>query len=94
MGEMRQALKLYFGGDMEASIALSGQVCGRINSIEPVADIYRELGIKTLLIAAEGAVRYLPFAALYDGERFLAETTATALLTEAVPYAAAPRTAS
>ncbi len=61
--------------------------------IEPVADIYRELGIKTLLIAAEGAVRYLPFAALYDGERFLAETTATALLTEAVPYAAAPRTA-
>jgi CHAT domain-containing protein/tetratricopeptide (TPR) repeat protein len=59
--------------------------------IAPVVEIYRELGIKTLLIAAEGAVRYLPFAALYDGEKFLAETTATALLTEAVPYAAAPR---
>ena len=59
--------------------------------IAPVAEIYRELGIKTLLIAAEGAVRYLPFAALYDGEKFLAETTATALLTEAIPYAAAPR---
>jgi enoyl-[acyl-carrier protein] reductase II len=30
---------LYFGGDMEASIALSGQVAGRIDSVEPVADI-------------------------------------------------------
>lgn len=30
---------LYFGGDMEASIALTGQVAGRINSVEPVADI-------------------------------------------------------
>ena len=31
MGEMRTALDLYFGGDMEASIALSGQVAGRID---------------------------------------------------------------
>lgn len=30
---------LYFGGDMEASIALSGQVAGRITSVEPVAAI-------------------------------------------------------
>ena len=30
---------LYFGGDMEAAIALSGQVAGRIDSIRPVADI-------------------------------------------------------
>jgi enoyl-[acyl-carrier protein] reductase II len=39
MGEFGQAKDLYFGGDMEASIALSGQVCGRINSVEPVAKI-------------------------------------------------------
>jgi len=32
-------LDLYFGGDMEASIALTGQVAGRIESVEPVADI-------------------------------------------------------
>jgi len=32
-------LDLYFGGDMEASIALTGQVAGRIDSVEPVADI-------------------------------------------------------
>jgi len=39
MGEFGGAKDLYFGGDMEASIALSGQVCGRIHSIEPVAKI-------------------------------------------------------
>jgi enoyl-[acyl-carrier protein] reductase II len=39
MAEFAHAKALYFGGDMEASIALSGQVCGRIKSIEPVAKI-------------------------------------------------------
>jgi enoyl-[acyl-carrier protein] reductase II len=36
---MGRALDLYFGGDMEASIALTGQVAGRIDSIESVVDI-------------------------------------------------------
>jgi enoyl-[acyl-carrier protein] reductase II len=39
MAEFAHATDLYFGGDMEASIALSGQVCGRITGIEPVAKI-------------------------------------------------------
>lgn len=30
---------LYFGGDMEAAIPLTGQVCGRIDEVRPVADI-------------------------------------------------------
>jgi enoyl-[acyl-carrier protein] reductase II len=30
---------LYFGGDMNAAIALGGQVMGRIDSIEPVATV-------------------------------------------------------
>lgn len=30
---------VYFGGDLEAGIALTGQVAGRINDIAPVADI-------------------------------------------------------
>ncbi|HVP86276.1 MAG TPA: nitronate monooxygenase [Rhizomicrobium sp.] len=42
MGEFASALKLYFGGDMEASIALSGQVAGRIGEIKPVAQIISE----------------------------------------------------
>lgn len=43
MTEFGSALDLYFGGDMEASIALSGQVCGRINSVRPVAEIIAEI---------------------------------------------------
>lgn len=42
MAEFGHALDLYFGGDMEAAIALSGQVAGRIDSVKPVADIIRE----------------------------------------------------
>jgi enoyl-[acyl-carrier protein] reductase II len=37
MAEFARAKELYFGGDMEASIALCGQVCGRIRSVQPVA---------------------------------------------------------
>jgi enoyl-[acyl-carrier protein] reductase II len=33
------AQALYFGGDMNAAIALSGQVAGRIDAVRPVADI-------------------------------------------------------
>jgi enoyl-[acyl-carrier protein] reductase II len=39
MAEFGRALDLYFGGDMEASIALSGQVAGRIDSVRPVREI-------------------------------------------------------
>lgn len=42
MAEFGNALDLYFGGDMEASIALSGQVAGRIDEIKPVAQILSE----------------------------------------------------
>jgi len=42
MGEFRSALALYFRGDMEASIALSGQVAGRIHTVKPVAQIIAE----------------------------------------------------
>jgi enoyl-[acyl-carrier protein] reductase II len=37
-----RALDLYFGGDMEASIALCGQVAGRIDQIKPVKQILEE----------------------------------------------------
>jgi len=42
MSEFGTALDLYFGGDMEASIALAGQVAGRIDRVKSVADIIRE----------------------------------------------------
>jgi CHAT domain-containing protein len=53
--------------------------------IAPVAETYHELGIKTLLINAQGWLRYLPFAALHNGATYLAETTATVLFTAAAP---------
>jgi enoyl-[acyl-carrier protein] reductase II len=42
-GEMARAKDLYFGGDMEAAIALTGQVAGRIDSVRPVKDILDEI---------------------------------------------------
>jgi len=42
MDEFGRALDLYFGGDMEASVALTGQVAGRIDAVRPVADIIHE----------------------------------------------------
>ncbi len=42
LSELGRILELYFGGDMEASIALTGQVAGRIEGVRPVAEILRE----------------------------------------------------
>jgi enoyl-[acyl-carrier protein] reductase II len=39
MALLGNAMALYFGGDMEASLALTGQVAGRIDDIAPVAEI-------------------------------------------------------
>jgi enoyl-[acyl-carrier protein] reductase II len=39
MAEFGRSADLYFGGDMEASLALTGQVAGRITSVLPVRDI-------------------------------------------------------
>lgn len=58
MGLFGNAMALYFGGDMEAAIALSGQVAGRIDSVEPVADIIGRCAEDCLAIIAELAARY------------------------------------
>ncbi len=38
-GDFGDAQALYFGGDMEAALALTGQVQGRIDSVRPVAEV-------------------------------------------------------
>ena len=58
MGEFGNALDLYFGGDMEASIALSGQVAGRIDSVKPVAQIIAETVAEFEATVAEMGARY------------------------------------
>jgi enoyl-[acyl-carrier protein] reductase II len=39
MASFGNVADLYFGGDLEAGIALGGQVAGRIDAVRPVADI-------------------------------------------------------
>jgi enoyl-[acyl-carrier protein] reductase II len=56
LGELGTILDLYFGGDMEASIALSGQVVGRIDSVRPVAEILHDTVREFEAIAAGLAV--------------------------------------
>ncbi|MCW2515285.1 MAG: 2-nitropropane dioxygenase-like enzyme [Mycobacterium sp.] len=51
---LRKITDLYFGGDMEASVANTGQVSSRIDALLPVADIVRSAwtDIKSMLDAA------------------------------------------
>ena len=58
MAEFGTSRDLYFGGDMEASIALSGQVAGRIESVEPVADIIHRTVEEFARIVGDLARRY------------------------------------
>ncbi len=41
-GKFGDAQSLYFGGDMEAAVPLSGQVAGRIDAVRPVTEIIEE----------------------------------------------------
>jgi enoyl-[acyl-carrier protein] reductase II len=59
MREFGTALDLYFGGDMEASIALIGQVCGRIDSVRPVAEILADVREEFFQTISGLAERYL-----------------------------------
>ena len=52
------AMDLYFGGDMEAAVALSGQVAGRIDEIKPVAQIIEECARECLATIGDLAARY------------------------------------
>jgi len=53
-----RAMDLYFGGDMNAAVALGGQVAGRITEVRPVADIIRECVDDCLATLHDLAARY------------------------------------
>jgi len=55
MDVFARAMDLYFGGDMEAAIALGGQVVGRIDEVKPVAQIITETvaGFRTTAAAMQ-----------------------------------------
>jgi len=49
---------LYFGGNLEASFAFSGQVAGRIDEVRPVAEILRDTVAECEAVLAETSARY------------------------------------
>jgi enoyl-[acyl-carrier protein] reductase II len=57
-GDRANVMKLYFGGDLEAAIALSGQVAGRIDRVRPVAEVICETAEECLLILERLAQQY------------------------------------
>jgi enoyl-[acyl-carrier protein] reductase II len=59
MAEFGTAQDLYFGGDMEAAIPLSGQVAGRIESVKPVAEILAETKVEFFETISSLAKSYL-----------------------------------
>ena len=59
MAEFGTAQDLYFGGDMEASIALIGLVCGRIDAVRAVADILAEVRAEFFDVVGGMAAQYL-----------------------------------
>ncbi|RPG31569.1 MAG: nitronate monooxygenase [Gammaproteobacteria bacterium TMED92] len=59
MSEFGKATDLYFGGDMEASIALTGQVCGRIDAVRPVAEIIAEVRDQFFKVMGSMSAQYL-----------------------------------
>ena len=59
MGEFGTATDLYFGGDMEASIALTGQVAGRIDAVRPVAEVIAEVRKEFFEVVDTMARQYL-----------------------------------
>ena len=57
--EFAGVLQLYFGGDMEAAVPLTGQVCGRIESVESVVDIINGTVTGFRAAVSELAGRYI-----------------------------------
>ncbi|MEO1407525.1 MAG: nitronate monooxygenase [Pseudomonadota bacterium] len=51
-GEFAGTQDVYFGGDLEAGIALTGQVAGRINAVRPIKDILDETIEEFLTVSA------------------------------------------
>ncbi|MCW5699894.1 MAG: tetratricopeptide repeat protein [Rhodospirillales bacterium] len=51
--------------------------------LAPIAQDLKQAGVRTLMFSLDDVLRYVPMAALHDGERYLAEDYRIALFTEA-----------
>ena len=59
--------------------------------VGPVAADLAQAGAETIMVSLDGALRYLPFAALFDGERYVIERFRVSVLTEAAKNRLAAR---
>jgi enoyl-[acyl-carrier protein] reductase II len=57
-GDRANVMKLYFGGELEAAVALTGLVAGRIDPVRPVAEVIRETADECLALLEQLAERY------------------------------------
>jgi CHAT domain-containing protein len=51
---------------------------------EPVVEDLEKIGAKTVMLSLDGILRYIPFAALYDGKHYLVERYRLPIFTSAV----------
>jgi CHAT domain-containing protein len=65
---------------LDEDMSRIGQALWR-HLMAPVIDRLEEIGAKTLMVVPYGTLRYLPFAALHDGTRYVAERFAVSILT-------------
>ena len=52
--------------------------------LTPIADDLRQAGARTVMLDLDDMLRYVPFAALYDGKNYLVENMSLVMVTEAV----------
>jgi enoyl-[acyl-carrier protein] reductase II len=64
---LQRVQRLYFDGDMDASVANTGQVAGRIEDIPPAADIIKQMWIGCREVLAATADRLGPAGPSLDG---------------------------
>jgi len=77
IAQLRQALENPALDPRPAAARLHGWI------IAPLREELAAAGARTLMFSLDGALRYVPMAALHDGSRYLAERYAVALYTEA-----------
>lgn len=57
----------------------------------PLADALKQAKAQTLILSLDGVLRYIPFAALHDGERYVAQDYRIALVSQAADIRVAAR---
>lgn len=67
IGEFRRLLR-----DPKSNLLPASQALYQL-LVAPVAQDLEQAGAKTVMLSLDGALRYLPFGALHDGNRFLVE---------------------